>query len=289
MPKNIQEEARFEAIREETIAAAKRLLQSKKTLKALGISGSARDKFDLAAEDSNSEFLLKACLEELASLGVKTELLPLRNYNIKPCKACYSTTNTQCHYPCSCYGKGTPAADDMSDIIYDKLLEADIIIFATPVNNFKMSSYMALFLDRCISLDGSLSPADPKAAKDKELNTRHAAFVRDHADRKIFGSGFLRRFVGKTAGIIVTGHEAGASLTISSLFMTLNSFGFAFPAWSIMYAMSSVLEPTANDKSRVNSQAYIEEAKDIAHNTFTLAQKLQEIPKDVWHSDPARN
>lgn len=281
---------RFQEIRANTIREAALLLKNKNTkLKALGISGSARDAFDLAAEASNSEFLLKECLKELEHLGADTELLPLRKYDIKPCKACYSTVNTQCHYPCSCYPKQTPLGDDMSNILYDKILAADILIFATPVNNFKVSSFMSLFLDRCISLDGSLEPADPKATKNKELNKKHAEFVNRRADQKIFGSGFLKRFVGKTAGVIVTGHEEGASLAIASLFMTLNSFGCAFPAWSVKYAMGSVLTLTSADKSKVTGSAYINDAKDVARNTFNLAQKIKEVPKSVWQNDPSVN
>jgi hypothetical protein len=151
-------------------------------IKALGVSGSARDKFDMAAEDSNSEFLLKECLAELTKLGAETEIVSLRKYNIMPCKACYSTTNTQCHFYCSCYPRGTAAADDMTNLLYDKVLDAEILIFATPVNNFKISSFMALFLDRCISLDGSLSPADPSNPKNKELNIKHTKFVQLMAD-----------------------------------------------------------------------------------------------------------
>lgn len=303
MAKNIQEEnrpedlsgldektlARFKEIRNQTIAEAAAMLKVNPTIKALGISGSARDEADMAGENSNSEFLLDECLKELKRLGAETELLPLRKYDIEHCKACYSTANTQCHFPCSCYAKGTPLADDMSNILYEKVLAADILIFATPVNNFKMSSLMALFLDRCISLDGSLSPADPKAAKDKELNKKHAEFVSQNADQNIFGSGFLRRFMGKTAGVIVTGHEAGASLVISSLFMALNNFGCVFPAWSMLYAMNSILDLTAADKKKVTSQPYIDEVKNIANNTFILAKKLKELPKSEWHNDPARN
>lgn len=281
--------ARFKAIQKQTMAEAKNLLKTKKNIKAIGISGSARDQFDMAGEDSSSEFLLKACLAELKRLGADTELVPLRKYNIKPCKACYSTVNTQCHFPCSCYAKGTALADDMSKVLYDKILGADIIIFATPVNNFKISSLMALFIDRCISLDGSLAPADPKAPKNKSLNLKHAEFINQMADENIFGSGFLRRFVGKTAGIIVTGHEAGASLTISSLFMTLNNFGMIFPAWSTMYAMNTILDLTSADKLKVNSSDYVNDAKDIARNTFLMAKKLKEVPKNNWRNDSTVN
>ena len=168
----------------------------------------------MAQEDSNSERLLAACLQHCNKLGANSEMIKLRDYRIEYCKACYSTTNTQCHFYCSCYPKGTPTGDDMSNILYDKILEADVIIFATPVNNFKVSSLMSLFLDRCISLDGSLKPANPDFTKDRNLNIKHTKFVHMSADKKIPGSGFLKRFAGKVSGIIVTGHEEGAALVI---------------------------------------------------------------------------
>lgn len=280
---------RFKEIRAATINEAKISSRPKKKIKALGISGSARDQFDMAAEDSSSEFLLNECLKELKHLGAKTELIQLRKYNIRPCKACYSTTNNQCHFYCSCYPKGTASADDMSNILYDKILDADIIIFSTPVNNFKISSYMALFLDRCISLDGSLPPADPKGTKNKDLNIKHTKFVELFADDTIPGSGFLRRFIGKVAGIIVTGHEEGASMVISSLFMTLNHFGMIFPPWSNIYAMSSIIYPTNRDKSIVTSPVFIEDAKKVAQNTMIAAKVVQKINKYKWQYDTSSN
>jgi len=279
---------RFKEIKKTTIIEAKRLGKKIGKLKAIGISGSARDQFDMAAESSNSEFLLNQTLAELKKQGVETELIALRKYNIQPCKACYSTTNTQCHFYCSCYPRGTKTADDMSNILYDKILAADIIIFATPVNNFKMSSLMALFIDRCISLDGSLSPADPQATKNKDLNIKHTKFVETMANETIPGSGFLRRFSGKTAGIIVTGHEAGAAMVISSLFMTLNHFGMIFAPWSNMYAMSSITRPTFEDKKIVTDQVYIADAKNLAQNTLTMAKAIRKESIN-WKYDPSSN
>ena len=279
---------RFKEIREQTIKEAKRLSKKEGPLKAIGIAGSARDQFDMASESSNSEFLLIQSLEELKKQGVETELVSLRKYNIKPCKACYSTTNTQCHFYCSCYPRGTATADDMSNILYDKVLAADIIIFATPVNNFKMSSMTALFLDRCISLDGSLPPADPKAAKNKELNIKHTKFVELMADDAIPGSGFLRRFSGKIAGVIVTGHEEGASMVISSLFMALNHFGMVFSPWSNMYAMSSITNPTYKDKKIVTSPVHVDNAKKLAENALMMAKAMRK-EKIGWAYDHSSN
>jgi len=279
---------RFKEIRKETIKEAKRLSKKESPLKAIGIAGSARNQFDMAAENSNSEFLLIQSLEELKKQGVETELIPLRKYNIKPCKACYSTTNTQCHFYCSCYPRGTATGDDMSNILYDKVLAADIIIFATPVNNFKMSSMMALFLDRCISLDGSLSPADLKAAKNKELNIKHTKFVELMADDKINGSGFLRRFSGKVAGVIVTGHEEGAAMVISSLFMALNHFGMVFSPWSNIYAMSSITNPTYKDKKIVTSPVHVDNAKKLAENALMMAKTMRKESIE-WKYDHSSN
>ena len=280
--------SRFKEVREQAIQEAAAMSKRTGPIRAIGISGSARDQLDMAAEESSSEFLLKQALDELSKAGASTELLPLRKYSIQPCKACYSTANAHCHFYCSCYERGTERGDDMSNILYDKVLEADIIIFATPVNNFKISSFMSLFIDRCISLDGSLAPADPKGTKDKELNIKHAKFIELMVDQDIPGSGFLRRFSGKVAGIIATGHEEGAALAISSLYMTLNHFGMAFAPWSNMYAMSSITRGTYQDKSFVTSVAYCNEARQLAQNTLLLTNKIRENPLD-WQYDYTSN
>ena len=281
---------RFKQIQNDTIEEAKKLSAHKnKKIKVLGVSGSARSKEDMAQEDSNSEMLLSHCLEHCKKIGADFELIKLRDYRIEHCKACYSTTNTQCHFYCSCYPKGTPAGDDMSNILYDKILEADVIIFATPINNSKISSLMALFIDRCISLDGSLKPANPDFSKDRNLNIKHTNFVVMNSNRKTPGSGFLRRFAGKVAGIIVTGHEEGASLAISSLFMTLNHWGMIFPPWSNAYAMASFKNPTHEDKKILKDQIYIHEVEDLAENTIALANLVRKFGKQNWRYDYSLN
>jgi multimeric flavodoxin WrbA len=177
----------------------------------------------------------------------------------------------------------------MSNLLYDKVLEADVLIFATPVNNFKMSSLMSLFIDRLISLDGSLLPADPLASKDKELNTLHTKWISENADSSFVGSGFLKRFSGKVAGIIVTGHEEGASMVVSSLFLTLNHFGMIFPPWSFMYAIGNVLSPTNEDKKIQNNNFFVNEAKDLSKNLHTMAKLVGKEKKSIWLCETSIN
>ncbi len=175
----------------------------------------------------------------------------------------------------------------MSNKLYDKVLEADAIIFATPVNNFSMSTLMKTFIDRCISLDGSLKPANPKSPKDKSLNIKHMKFVELMADEKVPGSGMLRRFQGKTAGIITTGHEEGAAMVISSLFMTLNDFGMLFPPFSSMYAMSSICNSTYEDKKLVTGKCYDPEFKMLAQNVMNATKLARKVKKTVWQTEPS--
>lgn len=281
---------RFKEIQKETIRESEQREQSKnKKIKVLGISGSARDINDMAQEKSSSETLLEKCLDYCKELGAETEVIPLRKYNIQHCKACYSTVNTQCHFYCSCYPKGIEQGDDMTNILYDKILSADAIIFVTPVNNFKISTLMATFIDRCISLDGSLMPANPGSPKDKELNIKHMKFIELMADDNISGSGFLRRFSGKVAGIIATGHEEGASMAISQLFMTLNHFGMLFPPFSNMYAMSSVCLSLYEDGPIVLSDCHYKETELLAKNIITAANLAKKVKITDWKNEYSAN
>ncbi len=280
----------FKKVRAEAIKEAKALNgRVNKKIKVLGISGSARDEHDMAQEKSNSETLLEQCLKDCKALGAETELIPLRKFSINHCKACYSTVNTQCHFYCSCYPKGTPEGDDMTNLLYDKILGADAIIFATPVNNFKISTLMAAFIDRCISLDGSLKPANPAMPKNKEINAKHLEYIKLTADENIPGSGFLRRFSGKVAGIIVTGHEEGASMAISNLFMTLGHFGMIFPPFSNMYAMSSICMSTNEDKPVVLSECYQKDVGLLAQNVIKATKMARHVKPLEWKVDPTSN
>ncbi len=278
--------ARFKEIQKDTIKEAERMGRRRnKKVKVLGISGSARALDDMAQQESNSEELLKICLGHCHKLGAEIELIKLRDYRIEHCRACYSTTNTQCHCPCSCYPRDTPKGDDMSNVLYDKILEADALIFATPVNNFNISTPLKAFIDRCISLDGSLKPANPKAPKDKQLNIKHMKYVELTADNDVPGSGMLRRFLGKVAGVIVTGHEEGASMAVSNLFMTFTHFGMLFPPFSNMYAMASVCRSTYQDKKTVLSECYEGTVRLLAKNVMNAAKIIKPTKCTDWKYD----
>lgn len=103
-------------------------------MKVLGICLSHR-------KNGNSEILLGQALKGAKELGAKIEFLSIRKMKIEPCNGCLG-----CRTAGVCRIK-----DDMRDV-YPKLLEADGIIFATPVYFWSLPGGGKVFLDRTYAL-----------------------------------------------------------------------------------------------------------------------------------------
>lgn len=103
-------------------------------MKVLGIFGSPR-------KGGNTELLLEEALKGAEAEGAEVERLRLTDYEIIPCKECLA-----------CYKNGNCIIlDDMAKI-YPKLLEADIIIFASPIFFYGVTAWAKALIDRCQAL-----------------------------------------------------------------------------------------------------------------------------------------
>jgi len=103
-------------------------------MKVLGIVCSPR-------KGGNTEILVQEALAGARDSGAKTELLTVRDKNIKPCDGCLACEKTGvCHIK-----------DDMQPI-YEKMLNADGIILGTPVYFWSMSGQAKVLIDRTIAL-----------------------------------------------------------------------------------------------------------------------------------------
>ncbi|TET50271.1 MAG: flavodoxin family protein, partial [Dehalococcoidia bacterium] len=103
-------------------------------MKALGIMGSPR-------RQSNTEILLNKALEGAREAGAEVENVPVSKLKISPCleiDACLKDGNC-------------PIKDDMQ-LLYEKLLEADHIIFASPIFFYGITSQAKAVVDRCQAL-----------------------------------------------------------------------------------------------------------------------------------------
>ncbi len=99
----------------------------------LAVNGSPRGK------EGNTERILVPFLEGIQTAGIKTETIYLKNCKINHCMGCFS-----------CWTK-TPGVcihhDDMAKLL-EKVLESEIIVYATPLYHFSVTGFMKDFLDR---------------------------------------------------------------------------------------------------------------------------------------------
>ena len=106
-------------------------------MKVLAINGSPR------GPRGNTDRILRPFLEGAREAGAQTETIYLKDKHIEHCTGCFTCwTKT----PGVCIHK-----DDMPEIL-EKVREADMVVFATPLYVFTVSGLMKDFMDRLIPL-----------------------------------------------------------------------------------------------------------------------------------------
>lgn len=138
-------------------------------------------------ETSSTQALAQVVIDELRAGGVETELVRLVDLNIKP-----GVKTDQ--------GEG----DDWPRI-HEKIMAANIVVFATPTWVGQMSSICMRALER---MDALFEETDD--------SRRPVAF-------------------GKVAGIVITGNEDGAHHIVATVSQALIDMGFTIPAQSWTY------------------------------------------------------
>ncbi len=103
-------------------------------MRVLGIMGSPR-------RHSNTEILLDKALEGTREAGAETEKVLISKLKISPCLEIYA-----------CFKDGNCTIKDDMQMLYDKLLEADHIVFASPIFFYGITSQAKAVVDRCQAL-----------------------------------------------------------------------------------------------------------------------------------------
>jgi multimeric flavodoxin WrbA/putative sterol carrier protein len=111
--------------------------RKEKMLKILAVQGSPRPKA------SNTDVILGEFLKGARSQGAQTETIYLKEKDIHSCVGCYT-----------CWAK-TPGVcifkDDMPELL-EKVRECDILVYATPLYNYNMTSLLKAFQERLLPL-----------------------------------------------------------------------------------------------------------------------------------------
>jgi multimeric flavodoxin WrbA len=103
-------------------------------MKVLGIMGSPR-------RQSNTETLLDKALEGAREAGADVEKVLVSKLKVSPCLEIYA-----------CRKDGNCSIKDDMQLLYGKLLEADHIIFASPIFFYGITSQAKAVVDRCQAL-----------------------------------------------------------------------------------------------------------------------------------------
>lgn len=101
--------------------------------KALILSGSPR-------KDGNSDHLCDQFLKGALEAGHEAEKIFVSEKNIGYCRACYACRNTH-----KCFQK-----DDMEEILA-KIVEADVLVLASPVYFYSIDAQIKTVIDRTLA------------------------------------------------------------------------------------------------------------------------------------------
>ena len=104
-------------------------------MKALVLFGSPR-------KQGNTAALLEPFCEELAAGGAEVEIVWLYDRDIRPCTACRACQQDWTKVGC--------VQQDDAQELFDKVLEADLIVLATPIYSFYCTPPMKALLDRLV-------------------------------------------------------------------------------------------------------------------------------------------
>ena len=106
-------------------------------MKVLALNASPR-----VSEQSKTQLMLNSLIEGMRDASAEVEQVALREKNIKHCIGCFTCwTKT----PGTCVHK-----DDMTNELFPKLVESEIVVYATPLYNYTMTSMLKAFIERTL-------------------------------------------------------------------------------------------------------------------------------------------
>lgn len=195
-------------------------------LKALGLNATLKS----GSESSSTQKLLEQVLEELKKYGVDGSSIRLANHNIPPGVKVNE-------------GKG-----DEWPAIRQKIMDAHIVVFATPIWVGQPSSVMKRALER---MDAFLGEID----QDGYYPTS-----------------------GKVGIVAVVGNEDGAHHVAAELYQSIIDFGFSVPAGSNAYWVGEAMGSKNYVDLKTTPRKLKQTIRTLACNAAHLARVLKESP-----------
>ena len=190
------------------IARAERRQKSREAKsRILLINGSMRNDQTCPGEISKTWRLVEIARKVIErERGFEVEVLDLSlltsqyGRQILPCKACVSTAQPLCHWPCSCYPNHAEGqVNDWMNDIYPMWAAAHGVMIVTPVNWYQAPSGLKAMIDRLVCANGG-NP-DPTTTSGKD--------ARKAKEIEMKGWDFQNHLAGRAFSVVVHGDAAG--------------------------------------------------------------------------------
>ena len=137
-------------------------------MKILAINGSH------SGDKGRTRFLIDRLFEGAVKAGAECEVITLATLKINRCLACGHCQTESHRFQCVYDGK------DDAEIIFQKMRESDLIVYATPIYIFTLSGLFKTFIDR-IHATGNVS----------DLRLSESGLVFHHIDRSLCSKPFV--------------------------------------------------------------------------------------------------
>jgi len=146
-------------------------------------------------------------IEAFEEAGYEVDFLDLSRLTgeaglmIYPCKACVSTAQPLCHWPCSCYpNHALRQTGDWMHEIYPKWVAAHGVMILTPVNWYQAPSVLKLMIDRLVCADGG----------NPDLTSTHGKDAAKAKAIELAGWDYPKHLAGRAFSVVVHADAAGA-------------------------------------------------------------------------------
>jgi len=147
---------------------------------------------------NNTGYMADLAEEELRAKGVSYRRYNLNEFEINHCWCCYSMRDAACRYPCR------DQLDDMP-AFHEMIIAAKAVIVASPINWNNMSARLKDFLDRLNCIQNLFLLKKPGLTE------------------------------GKVVGVMVSGHEDGATKTAMDIYLYFEQMGYILGPFGISY------------------------------------------------------
>ncbi len=188
-------------------AAEKRQKDAKSPSRILIVNGSTRSEHTCPGEISKTRRLAQHAQKAIEALpGHEVDFLDLSTLAdeplkvIYPCKACVSTAQPLCHWPCSCYpNHALGQVEDWMSEIYPRWVAAHGVMILCPVHWYQAPASLKLMIDRLVCADGgnpdptTTRGKNPQLAKELELK----------------GWSYPKHLAGRAFSVVAHGDAAG--------------------------------------------------------------------------------